>query len=179
MLRTLLILLAVLAAAAGAVVAYAAATQPDDFRIQRAIVINAPPDKIYPLIADFKAWDAWSPWEKKDPGMKRTFSEPASGQGARYAWEGNGEVGSGEMVMAEAVPSSKVKLDMHFKSPMEAKHVAEFTLTPEGSGTNVSWAMMGQSSLLSKVVCVFMNMDKMVGGEFEKGLRDMKAKAES
>lgn len=178
MLRTLLIALAILAAAAGAVVAYAAATQPDDFRVQRSIVINAPADKVYPLIADFKAWDAWSPWEKKDPGMKRTFSDPSGGQGAKYAWEGNGEVGSGEMVMAEAVSPSKVKLDMHFKAPFEAKHNAEFTLAPEGNGTAVSWAMYGQSSLPSKVICLFMNMDKMVGGEFEKGLNAMKAKAE-
>lgn len=179
MLRTLLIALAVLAAAAVAVVAYAAATQPDDFRVERSIVINAPAEKVYPLIADFKAWDAWSPWEKKDPGMKRTYSDPSGGQGAKYAWEGNGEVGSGEMMMAEATSPSKVKLDMHFKTPFEAKHNAEFKLAPEGSGTAVTWAMYGQSPLLSKVVCLFMNMDKMVGGEFEKGLNAMKAKAES
>lgn len=178
MLRTLLIAVAVVLAAAGAVVAYAAATQPDDFRIERSIVINAPADKIYPLIADFKAWGAWSPWEKKDPAMKRTFSEPASGQGAHYAWEGNGEVGSGEMVMAEAASPSKVKLDMHFKAPFEANHIAEFKLTPQDGGTNVSWAMSGSSPLVSKVMCLFMNMDKMVGSEFEKGLTAMKATAE-
>lgn len=178
MLRTLLIVAGLLATAAAGVVAYAAATQPDDFRIERTAVINAPADKIYPLIADFKAWDAWSPWEKKDPNMKRTFSEPSAGKGATYAWEGNSEVGSGEMVMAEATSPSKVDLDMHFKTPFEARHKAEFALTPEGNATKVTWAMSGQSSLMAKVMCTFMDMDKMVGGEFEKGLSAMKAKAE-
>ena len=178
MLKTLLIVVGVLVAAAAVVVAYAAATQPDDFRVARSLVIKAPADKIYPLIADFKAWYAWSPWEHKDPNMKRTYSEPASGQGAKYAWEGNSEVGSGEMRMAEATSPSKVKLDMHFKAPFEANHVGEFTLVPEGGGTNVTWSMSGQSPLVSKVICMFMNMDTMVGGKFEKGLAAMKKKAE-
>lgn len=178
MLKTLLIAIGVLAAAAAAVVAYAATTQPDDFRISRSLVIKAPADKIYPLIADFKAWDAWSPWEHKDPNMKRTYSEPSGGQGATYAWEGNSEVGSGEMTMAEATSPSKVKLDMHFKAPFEARHVGEFTLVPEGDGTNVTWSMSGHAPLVSKVMCLFFSMDKMVGTEFEKGLADMKKKTE-
>ncbi len=177
MLKVFLIVLGLVVLAGGALVAYAS-TQPDDFRVQRSIVINAPPDKIYPLIADFKAWPAWSPWEHKDPDMKRTYSEPSGGQGATYAWDGNKEIGSGEMVMSEATTPSKVTLDMHFKSPFEARNKAEFVLVPEGDKTNVTWAMHGPSPLLSKVICLFMNMDTMVGGEFEKGLTAMKAKAE-
>jgi hypothetical protein len=177
MLKTILILLGLVAAGAAAVVAYAAATQPSEFHITRAEFINAPPNKIQPLVNDFKAWGAWSPWEQKDPGMMRSYSEPSAGQGARYAWDGNQEVGSGEMVMAESSPE-KIKLDMHFKSPMEARHTAEFTFVPEGGGTKVSWSMFGSASLMSKVMCVFFDMDKMVGGEFEKGLAAMKSKAE-
>ena len=177
MLKTLLIAIGLLAVAVGAVVAYAA-TQPDDFRVQRSLVIKAPPEKIFPLISDFKAWGEWSPWEHKDPNMKRTYSEPASGQGARYSWDGNKEIGSGEIVMSEVTAPSKVKLDMHFKSPFEANNTAEFTLVPDAGGTNVTWAMYGPSPLISKVMCLFFNMDKMVGGEFEKGLAAMKTKAE-
>lgn len=175
--KTLLKILGLVLLAVLGVVAYAA-TLPDDFRIERTATIKAPPDKIYPLIADFKAWTAWSPWETKDPAMKRTYSEPSSGKGATYAWDGNSEVGSGEMVMAEAAPASKVLLDMHFKSPFEARNKAEFILTPEGDATKVSWAMHGPQPLLSKVICLFMNMDEMVGGEFEKGLAALKFKAE-
>lgn len=176
--KTLLKIIAVLALVIGGVVAYAA-TQPGTFRIQRTATINAPPEKIYPLIADFRAWGDWSPWEKKDPDMKRTFSEPSGGQGAKYAWEGDSEVGSGEMLMAKATAPSNVQLDMHFKAPMEANHKADFTLVPEGSGTKVTWAMYGEQPLIGKVICLFMNMDDMVGGEFDKGLAAMKAKAES
>lgn len=178
MLKTLLIAIGVLAVAAAAVVAYAAATQPNNFRVARSLVIQAPADKIYPLIADFKAWDAWSPWEHKDPNMKRTYSTPSSGKGAKYAWEGNSEIGSGEMTMAEATSPSKVKLDMHFKTPFEAHHVGDFTLVPEGDGTNVTWSMSGDANLVHKVMCLFFSMDKMVGSEFEKGLAAMKAKTE-
>lgn len=149
MLKTLLTVLGLLAAVAVAVVGYAAATQPDDFRITRSAFIKAPPDKIQPMISDFKSWGAWSPWEHKDPTMKRTYSDPSSGQGARYAWDGNSEIGSGEILMTEASPQ-RVKLDMHFKTPFEANHLAEFNLVPERDGTNVTWSMSGTSPLVSK-----------------------------
>lgn len=175
--KTFLFILLFLAVAGAAVVAYAA-MQPDQFRIERSKVVGAPADRIFPLISDFKAWGHWSPWEHKDPDMKRTYSEPAAGQGARYSWKGNGEVGKGEIVMAEVQSPSRVKLDMHFKAPFEARHVGLFTLVPEADGTRVTWAMEGSSPLFAKVLHLVMNMDKMVGGEFEKGLEAMKAKAE-
>jgi hypothetical protein len=177
MLKILAIIIALILLAVAAIVAYAA-TRPDGFRVQRTLKINAPADRIFPLINDFKAWDAWSPWEKKDPGMKRTYGGPATGKGSTYAWEGNKEVGKGKIVIAEATPPSKVVLDMHFMEPFEARNNAEFTLEPQGDGTNVTWAMYGPTPLMMKVVHLFMNMDKMVGGEFEKGLAAMKAKAE-
>lgn len=178
MLKTILIAMGLLVVAVGAVVAYAHTTQPDHFRLERSLLINAPADKIYPMISDFKAWPAWSPWEHKDPDMKRTYSEPSGGKGATYAWDGNKEIGSGEMVMSEATAPSKVALDMHFKTPFEARNTAEFTLVPEGSGTKVTWAMAGPSPLISKIMCLFFSMDKMVGTEFEKGLATLKAKTE-
>jgi len=177
MLKTLSAVIGLIVIAVGAVVAYAAATQPDEFLIKRSLFIKAPADKVQTLVNDFKAWGAWSPWEHKDPAMKRTYSEPSAGQGARYAWEGNSEVGSGEMVMAEATPA-KIKLDMHFKSPMEASNFAEFTFVPERDGTNVTWSMYGSAPLANKVMCLFFDMDEMVGGEFEKGLKALKSKAE-
>lgn len=175
--KTFLLILLFLALAAGAVVAYAA-TRPDGFRIERSLVIKAPAERIFPLINDFKAWGAWSPWEHKDPGMKRTYSEPSAGQGAKYSWEGNSEVGKGEIVMAESQAPSNIKLDMHFIAPFEARHTGLFTLTPEGDGTKVTWAMEGGTPLFAKVIHLFMNMDRMVGDEFEKGLQALKAKTE-
>lgn len=177
MLRALGIVVGLLAVAVGAIFAYAA-TLPPDFRIERSTVINAPADQIHPLVNDFKAWPAWSPWEKKDPDMKRTYSEPSSGEGAKYSWSGDSEVGVGEMVIAQSEVPSRVKFDMLFKEPMEAQSTAEFTLSPQGDGTKVTWAMYGKNALLSRVFCMFMDMDKMVGTEFEKGLAAMKAKAE-
>lgn len=154
-----------------------AAMQPDTFRIQRSIVIKAPPEKVQPLIADFKAWGAWSPWEKKDPAMKRTFGGAERGQGATYAWEGNKEVGSGKMEILDAQPL-KVTIKLMFLKPFEATNTAEFTLAPEGDGTKVTWAMFGPANFLQKVMCVFMDMDKMVGPDFESGLAALKAAAE-
>ena len=177
MLRLLGTVLALAVVAIAGVVAYAA-TLPEDFRIERSAVINAPADQIHPLVNDFKAWPAWSPWEEKDPDMKRTYSEPSSGEGAKYSWSGDSEVGAGEMVIAESEAPSKVKFDMHFKEPMEARSTAEFTLTPQGDGTKVTWAMYGKNELLSRVFCMLMDMDKMLGKEFDKGLAAMKAKAE-
>lgn len=155
-----------------------AAMQPDDFRIQRSATVKAPPERIFPLIADFRAWGPWSPWEKKDPAMKRTFSEPASGVGASYAWEGDKNVGTGKMTILEAAPSRKVVIKLEFLKPFEATNTAEFTLTPQGDSTAIQWAMYGKNNFLSKVMCVFMDMEKMVGPDFEAGLAGMKALAE-
>ena len=120
-----------------------AATKPDIFRVQRVAAIKAPPDKIFPLINDFKQWGAWSPWEKKDPAMKRTFGAVTSGKGAAYAWEGNKDVGSGSMEITESVAPSKVGLKLDFLKPFEAHNTVEFTLAPAGDVTNVTWAMQG------------------------------------
>ena len=155
-----------------------AALQPDDFRLQRSTTVNAPPERIYPHLMDFRKWDAWSPWEKKDPAMKRTFSGEASGVGAAYAWEGDKNVGTGKMTILEATAPRKVVIKLEFLKPFAATNTAEFTMQPDHGSTTVTWAMYGKSNFLSKVMCTFMSMDKMVGPDFEAGLASLKAVAE-
>lgn len=160
------------------VVLVLAATRPDTFRIERATTVKAPPEKIYPHIADFNAWREWSPWEKKDPAMKRTMSANTAGVGATYGWEGDKNVGTGRMEIAEANAPRNVRIKLDFLKPFEAHNIAEFTLTPQGDSTRVHWAMHGPQSFLNKVVCLFMDMDSMVGPDFESGLASLKAIAE-
>ena len=155
-----------------------AATQPDTFRVQRAISIKAPPEKIFPLINDLHSWGAWSPWEKMDPAMKRTFSGAASGKGAVYEWEGNHEVGKGRMEIMESSPPSKVVIKLDFIKPFEAHNIAEFTLESKGDSTNVTWAMHGPNPYIAKVIHIFFSMDSMVGKQFEAGLANLKTIAE-
>jgi hypothetical protein len=155
-----------------------AATKPDTFRVERATSIKAPPEKIFPLINDLRSWGAWSPWEKLDPTMKRTYSGAANGLGAVYEWEGDGKVGAGRMEITESSPSSRVILKLDFLKPFEAHNVAEYTLEAKGDSTNITWAMHGPSPFVSKVMQVFFSMDRMVGKDFETGLANLKAIAE-
>ena len=155
------------------------ATRPNEFHVERSITIQAPPAKVYPWLEDPQKTLVWSPWEKKDPQMKKTFSGAAKGVGAVYEWSGNKEIGSGRLEIIEAVAPSKVVMNMHFITPMDGHSVAEYTVTPaDGGGSVVTWSISGPQPFLSKLVCVFMNMDKMIGGEFEKGLGDLKAVVE-
>ena len=155
-----------------------AATKPDRFRIQRAASIKAPPEKVFTLINDFNRWAAWSPWEKKDPAMKRTFGAATTGTGAVYAWEGNKNVGQGRMEIAESDPPSKVSIKLDFVKPFQAHNRVEFTLAPKGDATNVTWAMQGDTPYLAKIIHIFIDMDSMVGKDFEAGLASLKAIAE-
>lgn len=175
--KTVLLGLVALVVIAVAIVLILAAMKPDTFQVQRSIAIQAPPERIQPLIADFRAWGAWSPWEKKDPAMTRSFSGADSGVGARYAWEGDKTVGRGSMEIVEAAPT-KVALKLDFIAPFEAHNAAVFALQPQGQTTNVVWTMTGPTPFLGKIVHVFMNMDRMIGGDFEAGLAAMKAAAE-
>jgi len=155
-----------------------AATKPDSFRIERSVVINADTEKIFPLINDFHRWSEWSPWEKLDPGMKRTFAGSDYGVGSVYAWEGNKKVGQGSMEITESAPTQKVQLKLDFMKPMEAHNTTVFTLNPQGDKTEVTWAMFGPSPFLSKLMTVFISMDKLVGKDFESGLANLKSLAE-
>jgi hypothetical protein len=159
-----------------AVLVYAA-TGPDTFRVYRSATIKAPPEKIFPLINDFREWTTWSPYEKKDPEMKRTYGSSTSGKGAVYEWAGNGNVGSGRITIAETSPSQVlIKLDM--LTPIEAHNNVAFTLVPQGDSTTVTWDMRGDVPYLAKIMHVFFNMDKMVGADFEAGLNNLKVLAE-
>jgi hypothetical protein len=155
-----------------------AATRPDTFRVQRTASIKAPPEKILALIDDFHRWDAWSPWEKKDPAMKRTFGTATSGQGAVYAWDGNKDVGQGRMEIADSAPPSRIAIKLDFVKPFEAHNRVEFTLEANGEATDVTWTMQGDTPYFAKIIHLFFDMDRMVGGDFEAGLAALKAIAE-
>jgi uncharacterized protein YndB with AHSA1/START domain len=155
-----------------------AATKPNTFRVQRTVNIKASPDKVFEFVNDFHTWAAWSPWEKKDLAMKKTHSGPAQGKGAVLEWDGNKDVGTGRMEVLESVPASQIRIKLDFLKPFEAHNQAEFTLTPKDGSTNVTWAMYGPQPFMMKVMDLVMNMDKMVGKDFEDGLANLKALAE-
>lgn len=155
-----------------------ATTKPDTFRVQRATTIKAPPEKVFALINDFHNWGQWSPWEKLDPALNRTYSGPASGKGAVYEWTGNSKVGAGRMEITEPTPPSKILIKLDFIKPFEGHNIADFTLEPQGDTTNLSWAMYGPTPFVSKVMQVFISMDSLIGKDFEAGLANLKAAAE-
>jgi uncharacterized protein YndB with AHSA1/START domain len=155
-----------------------AATRPDTFRVERGATIKAPPEKIFALVNDLRRWGSWSPWEKKDPAMRRTFGDATSGKGATYAWEGNKDVGQGRMEIAESVPPSRVRIKLDFVKPFEAHNLVDFTLEPRGESTQVTWAIHGPSPYVSRLIGIFVSMDGMIGRDFEAGLADLKAVAE-
>jgi len=176
MLKIVGIVLLVVAVAVAGLLVYAA-TKPDDFRVQRTIVIKAPPAKVMAVVADLKGWTAWSPYEKKDPGMKRAYAGAPSGKGAIYEWDGNKDVGRGRMEILESTPS-KVVIKLDFITPFEAHNTAEFAAVRQGDSSNVTWAMYGPSPYVAKVMQTVMNMDKMIGTDFEAGLQSLKTVAE-
>jgi len=173
----MLTVLVVAIVAVAAVLGYAA-TRSNTFRIERAVNIQAPPETIFPFINDFRNWSAWSPWEKMDPALKRNYAGPPSGPGAVYEWEGNKKVGKGRMEITDAPAPSRIAIKLDFLRPFEAHNVAEFTLASRGATTDVTWAMHGPSLFIGKVMGVFVDMDRMVGKDFETGLANLKAVAE-
>jgi uncharacterized protein YndB with AHSA1/START domain len=178
MVKIVVIVLIVFVVLILAVLAYAA-TKPDAFRIQRSKSIKAPREKIFALISDYHGWPAWSPYEKLDPAMKRTYSGATRGKGAVYEWEGNNKIGKGRMEITDEAPPSRVTIKLDFLVPFEAHNTAEFTLEPNGDSTNVTWAMYGHRPFMVKVMNLVFNMDKMVGGQFEEGLTNLKTISET
>ena len=155
------------------------ALQPDEFRIVRSATIAAPADKVFAQIDDYHNWEAWSPWAKLDPAAKNTFEGPAAGKGAMFSWDGNADVGAGRMTTLQSRPNELVKIKLEFSRPMEDTSTVEFTFKPESGKTLVTWSMTGRHNFMSKGVCLFMNMDKMVGGQFEEGLANIRKIVES
>jgi uncharacterized protein YndB with AHSA1/START domain len=167
-------IIAVVLAVAIAIILILAVTKPDRFSVQRATTIKAPAERIFPLINDFHQWGGWSPYENRDPAMKRSYSGAASGKGAVYAWDGNSNVGSGRMEILDASAPAKIVIKLDFFKPFEAHNTAEFTMLPQGDATSVTWLMHGPAPFISKVMQVFMNIDTMVGKDFEAGLANLK-----
>jgi len=173
MLKAIAVIAIVLAAGLAGILVFAL-TKPDTFRVERSLAVKAPTDAIYPVVADFHRWTAWSPYETRDPAMKRIFGGTAVGKGATYAWDGNNNVGAGHMEILEANPSSNLRIKLDFERPFEGHNTAEFTFVPQGDATLVTWAMYGPAPFLSKVMQVFINMDSMIGKDFEAGLASLK-----
>jgi hypothetical protein len=174
MFKAIAIIIAILVAA---VLVYVA-MQPESFRVERSISIKAPPEKIFSQINGFHQWEAWSPWEKIDPAIKRTYSGADGGKGAVYAWQGNKDIGQGRMEIVESTPSSNVLIKIDFLEPFEGHDMVQFTLQPQGETTKVTQAMYGPSPFIHKVMSLFFSMDKMVGQKYEEGLASLKAIAE-
>jgi uncharacterized protein YndB with AHSA1/START domain len=171
----------ILAAVAVIVIAFVVvvALQPADFRVVRSATISAPPSDVFAQVNDFHHWEAWSPWAKLDPAAKNTFAGAPAGTGAIFSWSGNNKVGEGKMTMTESRPNDLIRINLEFLRPFKATNTAEFTFKPEGNQTAVSWSMSGRNNFMSKAFCLFMNMDKLVGGDFEKGLAQMKTVVEN
>ncbi|WP_035608954.1 SRPBCC family protein [Haloferula sp. BvORR071] len=153
--------------------------QPADFKIERSTTINAPAATVFAQVNDFHKWEVWSPWAKLDPNMKTTYEGPAAGPGAKYSWVGDSKVGEGRMTIVDSRAPELVKIKLEFLKPMAATNDTEFSFRPEGNRTKVTWTMSGKNGFMSKAFGLFMNMDKMVGGDFEKGLAQMKFAAEA
>jgi hypothetical protein len=154
------------------------AMQPSQFRVTRSARISAPPPAIFAQVNDFHKWDAWSPWAKIDPAMNQTYEGALSGAGAVYTWTGNSQVGAGRMTISESQPSELIRIDLQFQKPFPGSCPTEFSFKPEGKETVVTWTMSGRHTFIPKAVSLFVSMDKMIGGQFEKGLGQMKAIAE-
>lgn len=171
----------ILLSAAGLFVAFLAfvATRTPDFRITRSVSIAAPPESMFVLVNDFRAWERWSPWAKIDTTMTEIREGAASGTGAIHKWSGTGKAGTGQMTILESRPPEEVRIELKFEKPFKATNATLFTFRPEGSGTRVEWSMSGTNNFMAKAAHVLMNIDKLVGKDFEKGLIDMKSAAET
>lgn len=151
----------------------------DTFSVQRRTTIDAPADEVYAELIDFRRWEHWSPWEGLDPDLQRTYSGPESGVGSRYAWVGNRKVGAGSMEITEAAQDSSVEIRLEFLKPFKATNTVLIELTTESASTGVSWTMTGKKTLMTKIMGIFWPMDKVVGGDFERGLAQLKSLVES
>lgn len=175
--RILAIVVAVVLATIAAILIYAA-TRPDSFRVERTATMNAPAEKIFPYIDGLKRWTEWSPYEGRDPAMKRTYGGAESGKGAVYEWDGNDNVGKGRMEIVDSTPPHRVVIKLDFLKPFEGHNMAELIVEPKGGQTIVTWAMYGPSTFMTKLIGTFMDMDDMIGRDFAAGLAKLKTVVE-
>jgi hypothetical protein len=174
----LLIVLAVLVVFSGVFIGVVA-MQPDEFRVTRSALIKGPAAEVSGHVSDFRKWEAWSPWAKLDPNAKNEFEGPAQGVGTVFKWSGNDEVGEGKMTLLEDKPGEFVKINLEFIKPMACVNITEFQFAPEGDQTKVVWTMYGPNNFMGKLAGLFMNLDEMVGKDFEKGLANLKGVVET
>jgi uncharacterized protein YndB with AHSA1/START domain len=151
----------------------------DIYTVERSTTIDAPPERIYPYVADFHRWTAWSPWEDLDPALQRTYAGAEAGVGAVYDWSGNRKAGKGRMTIVEATEPSLVRIDLQFEKPWKARNDTSFRIEPAGSGSRVVWSMTGKKTLMTRATGIFTSMDKLVGKDFEKGLARLRTAAET
>lgn len=154
------------------------AMQPEDFKVTRNATINASPDKVFEQVNDFHKWEAWSPWAKIDPAMKTTYTGPAAGVGSEYAWTGNDDVGEGKMTITQSHQAEHIAIDLEFIKPFATKNLTEFTFKPEGDKTIVTWTMSTKNNFVMKAFCLVMDLDKLIGADFEKGLTQLRSVTE-
>lgn len=155
-----------------------AATKPDTFRIQRSIIIQAPPEKVFPLLDNLHNWPQWAPQDQEDPTMQRSYIGPESGVGAVSDWKGSGSSGKGRMTIVESAPPRSITIDVDWVKPFTTRNVNQFTLEPDGSSTRVTWSMQGPNLFPMKLLSVFTNLDRVMGKHFEDGLANLKVRAE-
>lgn len=170
--KWILRILAVLAVAV-AIFLVLVALQPSEFRVTRTGIVHASPEKAFAQVNDFHGWGEWSPWAKLDPNAKNTFEGPTAGTGAVFKWDGNADVGAGQMTIVDSKPNERILIKLAFTRPMVSECDTEFAFKPEGENTAVTWTMSGKNDFVGKAFCLFMNMDKMIGSDFERGLANM------
>jgi hypothetical protein len=161
------------------VLAAVVSTRPAEFRIERGAMIHAPAEVVFERVNDFHRWAEWSPWDRMDPDLKRTFEGAPAGAGAIYRWAGNGKVGEGSMTLVESRPGDHLTIKLEFLKPFTATNTTEFSFMPMAGGVNVTWSMAGRNSFVSKAMSLVMNMDQLVGKDFEKGLSALKEISET
>lgn len=154
------------------------AGQPDEFKVVRSAKMAAPPDAVFAHVNDFHKWEAWSPWAKMDPACKNSFEGAPAGTGAAFSWAGNRKVGEGRMTILESQPGELIRIKLEFLKPFQATNTAEFVFLAQGGQTVVTWSMFGKNNLMGKMFGLVMNCDKMIGGDFDKGLAAMKSVVE-
>src|SRR5262245_22831488 len=155
-----------------------AALQPSTFRVTRSAVMAAPPAAVFEQVNDFHKWRDWSPYDKRDPAMHRTYEGPQAGNGASYAWNGNNDVGEGRSTIIESRPNEVIRIKLEFLRPFKGISTAAFTFQPQGNQTAVTWSLIGNHNFIAKAIGLFLNMDKMIGGDFEQGLSNLKGVVE-
>jgi uncharacterized protein YndB with AHSA1/START domain len=175
MLKIILVALPIVITVLGLVVTM----QSSEFRVVRTATLSAPAQTLFALVNDFHRWEAWSPWERLDPTLERSYSGAPAGVGAVYSWVGNKQVGEGRMTILESHPNNLIRFKLEFLKPFAATHTAEFTFEPEGDRTRVTWNMFGEKNFLSKAIGLFLNMEKMIGNNFEQGLGQMELAAKA